>query len=384
MNLHGTLRTLEVAKGMRNLASFVHISTGYVNSFMLDQRIEEKIYPHPFSVNPLQIFESLGKMSPQEMEEYERDVVLKIYPNTYVFAKSLTEHLLKIQCRSEGIPLAIVRPTIVSGTLSEPIMGWSDGIQAASAMILSAALGHFQTWCGRETTIFDMIPVDVLVKIILLSAPRAIVVRADHSPFIALAGTGTTPDPPTTQKFFGGVAQYWQSAVPVPQRRVSNDIRMEMYEPRDFDRWFQQQYATEIATIQAFDKMDEKAKSSLGKTKNKNMLALKRQLEVIYGRPAQFAFFMSNSWYLENKNARQLDQEAPRELSSDGVLEKGINWLKYIHFMNLGIHEFVLKEQVDRTMIIPYQRLIPIQKTFVPKVSKNVVGQKEDGVVARL
>lgn len=356
---------------MRNLASFVHVSTGYVNSFMLDQRIEEKIYPHPFGVDPVQIFESLNKMSAQEMEEYERDVVLKIFPNTYVFAKSLTEHLLKIQYQSQGIPLAIVRPTTVSGTLSEPIMGWSDSALAANSSILSTALGHFQTWCGRESAVFDIVPVDVLVKVILLSAPKAIDVRVDRDPFIALAGTSTTPDPLTTQKLLGGVVQYWQSAVPVPRKRVSNDIRVELYEPQDFDRWFQERYAKEIAAVQVFDKLDEKARSSLGLTKNKNMLALKRQLEVVYGRPAQFGFFASNTWYFESKNAHQLDQEAPQELSSDGVLEKGIDWLKYIHFVNLGFHEYALKEQVDRTMVIPYQKLLAIQKKIAPRVLKN-------------
>ncbi|GJJ73021.1 alcohol-forming fatty acyl-CoA reductase [Entomortierella parvispora] len=325
MNLHGTLRAPEVAKGMRSLASFVHISTGYVNSFMIGQRIKEKIYPHPFEGDPLRIFESLCKMTLQEMDEYERDVVLKVYPNTYVFAKSLTEHLIRSQCQSKGIPLAIVRPTVVWGTLSEPVMGWSNGDLAANAIILSTALREFQAWCGRETAVVDLIPVDVLVKTILLSATRATAVQPDRDPFIAVAGTSTTPNPATAQKLFGVVTQCWQNAVPAPRKRVSNDIRNRI-----------------------------------------------------------FRFLTSNTWYFENTNACQMDREAPPELSSEGVLEKGIDWLKYIHFVNLGFHEYVLKEKVDRTMVIPYQKLLPIQKTFASEVSKSSVLQEEDVALARL
>ena len=40
------------------------------------------------------------------------------YPNTYTFTKSLAEHL--IQKESEHLPFMIVRPSIVSSSISDP------------------------------------------------------------------------------------------------------------------------------------------------------------------------------------------------------------------------------------------------------------------------
>jgi nucleoside-diphosphate-sugar epimerase len=47
-------------------------------------------------------------------------------PNTYTYTKALAEHLLLEECGS--IPLAIVRPTIVTAALREPIPGWVDNL----------------------------------------------------------------------------------------------------------------------------------------------------------------------------------------------------------------------------------------------------------------
>jgi nucleoside-diphosphate-sugar epimerase len=45
-------------------------------------------------------------------------------PNSYVYAKALSEHV----CESykNQIPITIVRPSIVVGTELEPIAGWND------------------------------------------------------------------------------------------------------------------------------------------------------------------------------------------------------------------------------------------------------------------
>ena len=47
-------------------------------------------------------------------------------PNTYTYTKALAEHLLLEECGS--IPLAIVRPTIVTAAMKEPIPGWVDNL----------------------------------------------------------------------------------------------------------------------------------------------------------------------------------------------------------------------------------------------------------------
>lgn len=47
-------------------------------------------------------------------------------PNTYAYTKGLTEYMLQEECGA--IPLAIVRPSIVTAALQEPIPGWIDNL----------------------------------------------------------------------------------------------------------------------------------------------------------------------------------------------------------------------------------------------------------------
>ena len=48
------------------------------------------------------------------------------FPNTYTFTKGLTEYML--QEEGGGIPMAIVRPSIVTAALQEPMPGWVDNL----------------------------------------------------------------------------------------------------------------------------------------------------------------------------------------------------------------------------------------------------------------
>ena len=47
-------------------------------------------------------------------------------PNTYTFSKAITEQLLN---QEKGqLPISIVRPSIVTGSVKEPIPGWVDNL----------------------------------------------------------------------------------------------------------------------------------------------------------------------------------------------------------------------------------------------------------------
>ena len=85
--------------------------------------IDEGIYPLPFS-DPEAFFRKMNKMSDQEIEVFEQDVVHKMYRSTYNFTNSLAEHLISSRCESLSVPSVIVRMPVVGGALSEPVPGW--------------------------------------------------------------------------------------------------------------------------------------------------------------------------------------------------------------------------------------------------------------------
>ena len=56
MNVRGTKELMDLAKGMGNLESFVHVSTCYSHCHLRDEVIQEKIYP-PESLSVKEVLE---------------------------------------------------------------------------------------------------------------------------------------------------------------------------------------------------------------------------------------------------------------------------------------------------------------------------------------
>lgn len=60
------------------------------------------------------------------------------YPNTYTFTKALTEHLIlkrvdfnrmeEEQGGKKQWPIAIVRASLIGGSVKEPLVGWVSGV----------------------------------------------------------------------------------------------------------------------------------------------------------------------------------------------------------------------------------------------------------------
>ena len=54
------------------------------------------------------------------------------HPNTYTFTKALAEQFLE---RAQGLPLAIVRPSIVVASWEYPVKGWLDGFNGPTGLV---------------------------------------------------------------------------------------------------------------------------------------------------------------------------------------------------------------------------------------------------------
>lgn len=50
----------------------------------------------------------------------------------YAYTKALGEQLLEKLCGDSNIPLVIVRPTIVTGAMQEPLPGYVDNLNGPS------------------------------------------------------------------------------------------------------------------------------------------------------------------------------------------------------------------------------------------------------------
>jgi fatty acyl-CoA reductase len=110
------------------------------------------------------------------------------WPNTYTFTKSLAESLLAT--RGAGLPIAVVRPSIVETSIEEPFRGWNEGINTSAP--LSYLLGtYFRQLPSNERKRLDVIPVDMVCRGMTLIA--AALVERRHKRLYQLATSANNP-----------------------------------------------------------------------------------------------------------------------------------------------------------------------------------------------
>ncbi len=104
------------------------------------------------------------------------------WPNTYTFTKSLGESL--IARHGAGLPIAIVRPSIVESSTRTPFSGWNEGINTSAP--LSYLLGtKFRQLPTNERKCLDIIPVDMVSRGMTLIS--AAVITRRHARLYQLA-----------------------------------------------------------------------------------------------------------------------------------------------------------------------------------------------------
>ena len=88
--MRGLKEVITLAKEMRGLVSFVHVSSAYVHCHLQDEVIQEKIYP---SEN--HTVEDVLKLCEDIPSEKLTREMLGERPNTCHFSKAMAEQLLK-------------------------------------------------------------------------------------------------------------------------------------------------------------------------------------------------------------------------------------------------------------------------------------------------
>lgn len=165
LNLIGTKNVIDIAKMMPNLNLMVHFSTGFCCP---EQEIlKEEIVEWPAD-DPLEIVKLSEWMSEDVMTQLQPHL-LKTHPNTYTYTKRLAETL----CRDEfekGLPICIVRPSIVIPAYQEPLVGWVDSLNGPAGLMIGAAKGVIRSMLLDGDTETEAIPVDIAINGIILTA----------------------------------------------------------------------------------------------------------------------------------------------------------------------------------------------------------------------
>ncbi|ENN72487.1 hypothetical protein YQE_10828, partial [Dendroctonus ponderosae] len=165
INMLGTQRLVELCKRMSNLEALVHVSTAYCNCDR--SQVKEVIYPPP--IGPDQIV-SLVEALDEELVDSLTPKLVGNRPNTYTFTKALAECWL--QDNKGDLPLVIVRPSIVISSMGGPLKGWVDNWNGPTGIIAAAGKGLFRTMLCDSTKKADLVPVDTVINLMIVSAWR--------------------------------------------------------------------------------------------------------------------------------------------------------------------------------------------------------------------
>ncbi|MBM3279944.1 MAG: AMP-binding protein [Candidatus Handelsmanbacteria bacterium] len=230
LNALGPLSLLEFAHRCRRPVVFVHVSTAYVNG-QLPGRIGEELLPPDRTIR--QLMEGLTSgpafdpeaevadcqrycramdaeaASPRRREGWKREILKQSrsrslsearleqlvedrsrrwreralveegmrrgkaygWNDVYTFTKALGERLLVR--RREGVPLVIVRPSIIESSLQDPEPGWITGLKVADPLIAAYGRGLLPNFPARPEMVIDMIPVDLVVNATLAAPTQA-------------------------------------------------------------------------------------------------------------------------------------------------------------------------------------------------------------------
>ncbi|XP_037730813.1 fatty acyl-CoA reductase wat-like isoform X2 [Drosophila subpulchrella] len=108
INTRAVRLMVQLAKEMRRLEAFVHVSTAFSNCVVY--QIQERFYPENLTCpvdKVLDLSDSLGG----EMVEKIAPALLGKFPNTYTYTKALGEQV--IQEEAKDLPAGIFRPAII-------------------------------------------------------------------------------------------------------------------------------------------------------------------------------------------------------------------------------------------------------------------------------
>ncbi|KAK9153718.1 hypothetical protein Sjap_001198 [Stephania japonica] len=204
INTLGAKNVLDFAKQCAKTDLLMHVSTAYVCGDKSGLLVEK-----PFHIGEtlngstgLDIQkelslanETLEELRSQKATKDKEKVAMKElglqrarmygWPNTYVFTKALGEML--IGHFKENIPVATVRPTIITSTYKDPFPGWIEGIRTLDFLTVGYGKGKLGCFLGDPDCILDVIPADMVVNAIIVA-----IVASANQPSLLIYQVGSS------------------------------------------------------------------------------------------------------------------------------------------------------------------------------------------------
>ena len=322
-NMLGTRRVIKLAHQIPQLVALVHVSTAYANCDR--QKIDEVIYDP--KITPQQLIDAIEWMS-DEMIENILPKLLGARPNTYTLTKALAETMIMEECGS--LPVAIVRPSIVTASRREPYPGWVDNIHNVTGIFLASSKGVLRSLYLNSSAVLDIIPVDIVINLMITVAWNT-ATKPQNSILIYNCSSGMLN--PIT---IGDIEKYtFPLAIKYPCsehfRYPGLTIRSNRFLHNVFVLLDHYMPAYIFDTISAL-------------TGGNRMMV--RIYEKLHKATEQLVFFATRQWQFKSTNIRDLQEQLSEVDQKTFCFDaKQIHWPQYLEDYYLGIRRYILKEE---------------------------------------
>ena len=111
--------------------------------------------------------------------------------DTYTYTKALGEQY--VLRKAGAAKVAIVRPSVIESSLSEPSPGWLDGLRMADPLIVAIGKGRLRSLPLNPDLNLDIVPVDMVVNAILAEAASLSDSKRDGNRIIHVATGSEMP-----------------------------------------------------------------------------------------------------------------------------------------------------------------------------------------------
>ena len=241
------------------------------------------------------------------------------WPNTYTLTKSLAESM--IVRRGAGLPIAIVRPSIVETSTDQPFRGWNEGINTSAP--LSYLLGtYFRQLPTNERKCLDVIPVDMVCRGMTLIGAALIARR--HEAIYQLATSASNPCDMGRSIELTGLAH-----------------RKHYRSQQSLENWMRMQFDTIPVSKSRYEKFSVPAQKAVVKGINRAASALQMKKPPLARQERDLArveklielyepFILHNEQVFEAQNVQLLSAALPpEEQAAFGYDPSAVDWWDY-------------------------------------------------------
>ncbi|KAG5679399.1 hypothetical protein PVAND_008967 [Polypedilum vanderplanki] len=162
-NVRGTREIIKLAQRLKTLNVFVYVSTAFCTPSF---NVKEKFYDS--TIDPNMMIKYVENLKSQEdidkFEIFARRLI-RPFPNTYTFTKSLAEQMIRKY--AGNLNCAIIRPAIITVTYDEPIEGFADNIYGLNGVLAGAGAGVLRIVCIRNDFKANIVPADYTINLIM-------------------------------------------------------------------------------------------------------------------------------------------------------------------------------------------------------------------------